>query len=84
MTRIELSAYHIILEVSEPNQDGGRSGKIVHSELMDGEEPPELKAALDALESMVLAHACEGIDVTTPAYICGFETAVDACLNHLQ
>jgi hypothetical protein len=82
--RIELPAYRIILEVSEPDQDGDRSGRIVHSELMDGTEPPELKAALDALESIVLAHACEGIDVTRPAYLCGFETAVEVCLDHLQ
>jgi len=38
---------------------------------------------IDAIESLVLAHATVGIDVTTPAYIEGIETAVDACANHV-
>jgi hypothetical protein len=37
--------------------------------------------ALDGLESLILAHACAGIDVTTPAYLEGIETAVDAIAN---
>ena len=41
-------------------------------------EDVEYVAAIDALESLVLAHACAGIDVTTPAYIEGIETAVEA------
>jgi hypothetical protein len=35
-------------------------------------------AAIDGIESMVLAHACAGIDVTSPAYVEGLETAVEA------
>ncbi len=38
-------------------------------------------AAVDALESLILAHACAGIDVTSPAYVEGIETAVDAIAN---
>ena len=34
---------------------------------------------MDALESMILAHACAGIDITTPAYLEGIETACNAC-----
>lgn len=36
---------------------------------------------MDALESMVLAHAIAGIDVTTPAYLEGLETALDGCAH---
>lgn len=43
---------------------------------------PPLYAALDAIESLVLAHACAGIDIETTAYVEGIETAVDAIFNH--
>ena len=34
---------------------------------------------MDALESIILAHACAGIDVTTSAYLEGIETACNGC-----
>jgi CheY-specific phosphatase CheX len=37
---------------------------------------------IDGLTSMILAHYCAGIDVTTPAYLEGIETAVNACGNY--
>jgi hypothetical protein len=39
-------------------------------------------AAIDGLESLILAHACAGIDVASPGYVEGIETAVDAVANH--
>ena len=39
-------------------------------------------AAIDGLESLILAHACAGVDVQSPAYLEGIETAVDAVVNH--
>ena len=38
-------------------------------------------AAIDALESLILAHACAGVDIETPAYLEGIETAVEAVVN---
>ena len=35
----------------------------------------------DAIESLILAHACAGIDVTSPAYLEGVNTALDAISN---
>lgn len=35
-------------------------------------------AGIDALESMILGHACAGIDIESPAYLEGIETAVNA------
>ena len=40
-------------------------------------------AAIDGLESLILAHACAGMDVESPAYIEGVETAVEAIANHI-
>ncbi|NLF73208.1 MAG: hypothetical protein GX575_29580 [Candidatus Anammoximicrobium sp.] len=43
----------------------------------------KFNAAIDGLEALILAHACAGVDITSPAYIEGIETAVDAIGNHL-
>jgi hypothetical protein len=32
---------------------------------------------------MVMAHAIAGVNVETPAYLEGLETAIDACANNL-
>jgi hypothetical protein len=68
--------------------EGGHQGTIT-SELSDteGEIDPddilvmELNASINAIESMILAHAIAGIDITTPAYIEGIETAVMKCME---
>lgn len=39
-------------------------------------------AAIDSLESLILSHACAGVDVESPAYVEGIETAVEAIANH--
>ncbi len=55
---------------------------IISSDLRRPDDGPEALAAIDALESLVLAHACSGIDIRSPAYLEGIETAVDAITNH--
>lgn len=37
---------------------------------------------LDTIESVALAHACAGIDISDPAYVEGLETAVDGAINN--
>jgi hypothetical protein len=46
-------------------------------------EAGQYNTALDALESLILAHACESIDVTSEAYQNGVLTALDALGNNL-
>jgi hypothetical protein len=41
----------------------------------------QFNAAIDGLESLILAHACAGVDVASPAYVEGVETAVEAIAN---
>jgi hypothetical protein len=43
----------------------------------------QYNAAIDGLESLILAHACTGVDVASPAYVEGVDTAADAIANHL-
>ena len=42
----------------------------------------QYNAAVDGLESLILAHACAGVDVESPTYVEGVETAVEAIANH--
>ena len=48
----------------------------ITSDLHEDGESEAAKSAFDAIEAMVLGHACAGIDVTSPAYLEGLETAV--------
>jgi len=36
----------------------------------------------DGIESMILAHAIAGVDIESPAYLEGIETAVEAVSNN--
>ena len=37
---------------------------------------------MDAVESMMLALGCAGVDLDSPEFLQGFETALDAISNH--
>ena len=61
---------------------GSISSDLKDCEEDDGESEA-YDAAIDGLESLILAHACAGIDVTSAAYAEGITTAVDAIANNL-
>ena len=44
----------------------------------DAENRALYNAAMDAIESMILAHACAGVNVSMAAYVEGIESAVQA------
>jgi hypothetical protein len=75
---IKLPVYNIVLNVH------GKGGTI-SSDLKAGERldygDDEFTAAMDAIEGMILAHACAGINVASGAYIEGIVTAVDSVSN---
>lgn len=77
--RIELPCYEISIVIE------GKGG-FINSNLADGEPADygdeEYLAGVDAIESMILAHAIAGVDVESPAYIEGIETAVQALTDH--
>ncbi|WP_420213370.1 hypothetical protein ACN8ZM_39815 (plasmid) [Burkholderia aenigmatica] len=76
-TEIRLPVYDIVITLS--SQGVG----AIRSSLHDEGESSEGKAALDGVEAMILAHAVAGIDVKSPVYLDGVETAVEAIWNHL-
>jgi hypothetical protein len=41
-----------------------------------------IEAAINAIESLILAHACNGVNIEDPAYQEGVWTAVDAISNN--
>jgi hypothetical protein len=73
---ITLPCFGIVIEVID------NAGTIASDFKADGDNP-ELTAAMDAIESLILAHACAGVDVASPAYVEGIETAVETCWNKL-
>jgi hypothetical protein len=82
--KIQLPCYGIIVTLARENGvDEPGSGSIV-SDLREPKTAAnrQYNAAIDGLEALVLAHACAGVDVESPAYVEGVETAVDAIANH--
>jgi hypothetical protein len=72
--------YGIVIEL----YDNG-SGTITSTDLKTEHNDPEdelYNAAMDGIESMILAHAISGVDVTAPEYLEGITTAVDSCAQN--
>ena len=78
LKHIKLPCYNIVVWTSD---SGGR----IDSDLVASHECPDkpFTAAMNALEAMILAHACAGVDIESPAYIEGIETAVQAVTDRL-
>jgi hypothetical protein len=76
MPKITLPVYGITID-----------GSTITSNLKDGDPADygddEYLAAVDAIESIVLAHHLAGIDVTSPAYVNGITAAVEGINNNV-
>ncbi len=81
---ISMSPDHqISVLVENPEEKGG--GSIRSINLKEEEEgAKEFNAAIDGIESLILAHACAGIDISSPAYIEGIQSAVEAVGNNFD
>jgi hypothetical protein len=82
---IRLPCYGITVTlVRENGEDKPGSGSIASDLRATGTASNrQFNAAIDGLESLILAHACAGVDVESPAYVEGIETAVEAIANHV-
>ena len=63
--------------------DRSLAGRITSNLHHGGSDDSDYQAIIDGIESLILAHACAGVDIRAPAYIAGIETAVEAASNHL-
>lgn len=77
MKIIKLPVFGIVLNILPNKKAGG-----ISSNLHEGDSQ-EYNAAMDAIESIILGHACAGIDIESPAYLEGIESAVNGCANNL-
>lgn len=77
---LRLPIYDITIRLTED----GKSGTI-ESRLKENvsEGADDFNAAIDAVESLILAHAIEGVDVESTPYLKGLQTALDAIGNLL-
>jgi len=73
---IKLPCYGIVVTFAP-----GESGEL-RSDL-SCPQGTERGTPIDGIESMILAHAIAGVDIESPAYIEGIETAVEAVANHI-
>ena len=81
--RLNLDGDWIELSLSYADARGRRSGSVTSSLHSSDDDDDQFGAAVDAIESMVLAHACAGIDVTDPRYVEGLRTCVECCATNL-
>jgi hypothetical protein len=65
---------HHTITVTLDGEGGGR----VSSNLLPGDPCCDERASVDAIESVVLAHACAGVEIDTPRYKAGLEGAIDS------
>lgn len=69
--------------------EGGTISSNLHAMFKDPDLPENdsfhevSNAAADALESFILALACEGVDIESPSFLCALETSVQNIANNL-
>ena len=87
-TLITLPVFNILITIT-PDGGGGSITSDIHEDEVGREHSDEdiseadlFNAAMDGIESMILAHAIAGVDVESPAYLEGIETAVEGCANN--
>lgn len=66
--------------LTSPDNEGKRAGTI--STMLQDPEAEESDPAIDAIESLILAHACAGVDVESDSYVEGINTALEAIDNN--
>ena len=73
----------VVLGDADPNKPGTFMGGNITG-FVDPSKPlsdSRFDTANDVLSSIVLAHACAGIDVTSPAYVEGLETTISGIIE---
>lgn len=81
MKKLETNCYGISITYEPSNTDCA----VISSNMKETntEENKKFNAAVDGIESLILAHFCAGYDITSGAYLEGIETAYNAIANQL-
>ena len=75
---IDLGIFGIELELENK---GGSIGSKLYDEFSN-QVDPHIQNFVDAIESIILAHACSGVDVQSREYKEGIEVAVESIINN--
>lgn len=67
-----------VIELSEPDSEGRKSG-VINNEFTLTEE---CEKEVNTLETFILALACEGVDVESEAFLSALNTTLDAIDNY--
>lgn len=81
---ITLNAHSIVVHLT--GDGGGAISSTLKVAEVDSENALDdrmYNAAIDGIESMVLAHAVAGVDIQSPGYQEGIQAAVDAVGNQV-
>jgi hypothetical protein len=78
-TIANLPCFGIVVRLGR-SEEGDVSGTISSDLLIDLGKSN--KREVDTLESFILAAACAGVDIDSPAFIKAIETTVEAISNH--
>lgn len=83
MRTIKLPCYEMVIELDGEGGGTIRSAlaAVVDENPKDAVNATALSSALNAIESLVLACACAGVDIENPAYLEAIETAVGKVFN---
>ena len=76
MKTVETGCFGITITAAENNTAAASIQSEMHDVALSSEHP--FNVSVDALESLILAQYCAGIDITTPAYLQSIETAYEA------
>ena len=75
MTTIHLPCYGITIQLEHLHNQKSPGVGTIASDLRNLAKP---SGVISGIESLILAHACAGVDVENPAYIEGIEMAVES------
>lgn len=75
--KIELHGVGILIELN--NESGTISS--MHRVVEQNNDDKNYNHCMDGIESLILAHAISGVDVTNKKYIDGIKTALESCSN---
>ena len=81
MKTVKLPCYNIRVKLSRDGESGTITSDLNLSYTKD-DTPPGFLDAVNGLESMILACACAGIEIQSPAFLEAIETTVDAINNN--
>lgn len=87
MKRIEIRVGEDCITLQLDGEDGGAVRSTLQITERDADFEAEYRqdynSAIDGLESLVLAHACAGVDVQDARYVAGIGAALEAISNHM-